>query len=126
MKVKRRKFGEDNVVRTQDGEVMILPSYDPDNPYPFYQREYFPLREDGFDYYDPISGQIVLADGGILSPAGKFSETVAQGIVTHEEIDWLRLHFKWIILGLIGIGTLLMLRPRRREIVEVQSASEVV
>lgn len=115
----KRRFGEDNVIRTPTGEVIILPSYDPDNPYPYYQREYFWPQEDG-DYYDPISGQIVLMNG-MVSGEGRFSQAIEQGIITQEEVDWVASHYKWILYGLVGIGILLVLRrPRRREIVEVQ------
>ena len=122
---RKRRFGEDNIVRTQDGEVMILPSYDPDNSYPFYQSEYFPLREDSFDYYNPTSGQIVLMDGTISGDGtalgeSKSSQAILQGMITQPEIDWITSRSKWILYGLIGIGVLFMLRrrPRRSEVEE--------
>ncbi len=118
----KRRFGEDNVVRIDTGEVLILPSYDPDNPYPFYQSEYFPFREDNFDYYDPISGQIILMDG-MVSGESRSSQAISQGIITQPEIDWIASHSKWIFYGLIGIGILMILRPRRKEIIEVESGA---
>ncbi len=122
---RRRRFGEDNVVRTQDGEVLILPSYDPDNPYPFYQSEYFPLQEDNFDYYNSTSGQIVLMDGTVLGES-KSSQAILQGIITQPEIDWITSRSKWILYGLIGIGVLFMLRKRPRRIeVEEEVGEEV-
>jgi hypothetical protein len=122
---RKRRFGEDNVVRTQDGEVLILPSYNPDNPYPFYQSEYFPLQGDSFDYYDPISGQIVLMDGTVLGES-KSSQAFSQGIITQSEIDYITSHSKWIILGLVGIGALFMFKRKSRkdEIEEIEVGEE--
>ncbi len=122
---RKRRFGEDNIVRTQDGEVLILPSYDPDNPYPFYQSEYFPLQEDSFDYYNSTSGQIVLMDGTVLEES-KSSQAILQGIITQPEIDWITSHSKWIILGLVGIGALFMFRrrPGRSEIEQIEVEEE--
>jgi hypothetical protein len=128
---RKRRFGEDNIVRTQDGEVMILPSYDPDNSYPFYQSEYFPLREDSFDYYNSTSGQIVLMDGTVsgdevVSEESKSSQAFSQGMITQPEIDWITSYSKWIILGLIGIGALFMLRRRPgRSAIEEEAEEEV-